>query len=45
LLPVAVILVIVVVWDGSLVYAGWHGAWNFVNYIIGRQPIPTIAAS
>jgi hypothetical protein len=45
LLPVAVILVIVVVWDGSLVYAGWHGAWNFVNYILGRQPIPTIAAS
>ena len=44
LLPWALVLVVVVVWDGSLVYAGWHGAWQFANYILGRQPIPGLSA-
>jgi len=42
--PVAVVLVLVVVWDGSLVYSGWHGAADVVGYFFLHHPIPAALA-
>jgi hypothetical protein len=38
--PVALLLVLVVVWDGSLVYPGWSGLADMVRYLTGHQAIP-----
>jgi hypothetical protein len=39
--PVALLLVLVVVWDGSLVYPGWSGLADMVRYLTGHKAIPT----
>lgn len=33
LLPVAALAVIVIAWDGNLVYAGWRSGWQFFAYV------------
>jgi hypothetical protein len=43
LIPFALVMILVVAWDGSLVYAGWHGASNFVGYLFLHHSIPTAA--
>jgi hypothetical protein len=38
--PVALLLVIVVAWNNSLVYAGWRSLLEFVRYLLGASPSP-----
>jgi hypothetical protein len=38
--PAALLLVVVVVWDGSLVYPGWKSLWTLLGYLAGNTPIP-----
>ena len=40
LTPVALLLVIVLVWDNQLVYAGWGGLAHLTRDIVGHSPIP-----
>jgi hypothetical protein len=39
--PVALLLVLVVVWDGQLVYKGWISLWHMVGYLTGNNPVPS----
>ena len=38
--PPALLIVVVVVWDGSLVYPGWSGLANMARYLTGQLPMP-----
>jgi hypothetical protein len=38
--PLALLMVIVVVWQDSLVYAGWRNLGLFFTYVFGHAPIP-----
>ncbi len=38
--PIAAVMVIVVVWQGNLVYPGWHAILDFYNYLFGGKSIP-----
>jgi len=39
-MPIALLMVIVIVWDDQLVYAGWNSLNHLVQYIFGHTPIP-----
>lgn len=41
--PVALLLVLVVVWDGQLVYKGWQAMWDMVGYLTGTTTVPSPA--
>jgi hypothetical protein len=38
--PAALLLVVVLVWDNGLVYAGWRSIGLFLGYVFGHAPIP-----
>ena len=38
--PVALLLVIVVAWNNSLVYAGWRSLLEFARFLLGASPAP-----
>ena len=38
--PVALLLVVVVAWNNSLVYAGWRSLLEFARYLLGASPAP-----
>jgi hypothetical protein len=40
LAPVALLLVIVVAWNNTLVYAGWRSLLEFARYLLGASPAP-----
>ena len=40
LAPIALLLPIILVWDNSLVYPGWHSIGTFVSYVFGHANIP-----
>ncbi len=39
-MPIALLMVIVIVWDGQLVYPGWDSFVHLLRYIFGHSPIP-----
>jgi hypothetical protein len=40
LMPIALLIVLVLVWDGHLVYAGWGALLHLVQYIFGHSTSP-----
>lgn len=38
--PIALAVIVVIAWDGQLVYPGWEHASNVVQYIFTHKPIP-----